>query len=436
MRPRVSRSGAGGPRRSRDPQGAAAGMARIWEFGGPDRIRTGDLQRDRLACWAATPRVRCGERGVYQEVALSSDAHARPHRPALRHRHAPDARDAPRHGRGRGRRRRLRGRPHGHRARGARRRAARQGGRPVRGQRHDGQPREPDGARAARRRDHRRGATRTSCWTRPPDMPSWSARRCGPSPAVADGRMDPGDDPRGVPRPGRPARAHHRRWWCSRTPTPTPWASRSTPRIRRQVAAHRARAAACRCTWTGRACSTRPWRSACRPATLAAPADSVTFCLSKGLACPVGSVVVGSRDFIWRARRARKLLGGGMRQVGVLAAPGLIALRDGPAGHDRPPGRGPRQRAPAGRRAWPASRASAASTRLGCARTSCIFRVPDRAAFLDGMAREGVLMVRVPARPRSAPSPTTASSGRHVDRAIAARVPGRWQPTLAGALVA
>ncbi len=65
---------------------------------------------------------------------------------------------------------------------------------------------------------------------------------------------------------------------------------------------------------------------------LLAPADSATFCLSKGLACPVGSVVVGDRDFIWRARRARKLLGGGMRQVGVLAAPGLIALRDGPTG--------------------------------------------------------------------------------------------------------
>ncbi len=65
---------------------------------------------------------------------------------------------------------------------------------------------------------------------------------------------------------------------------------------------------------------------------LVADADSVTFCISKGLACPVGSVVVGSRDFIWRARRARKLLGGGMRQAGVLAAPGLIALRDGPSG--------------------------------------------------------------------------------------------------------
>ncbi len=65
---------------------------------------------------------------------------------------------------------------------------------------------------------------------------------------------------------------------------------------------------------------------------LLADADSASFCLSKGLSCPVGSLVVGNRDFIWRARRARKLVGGGMRQVGVLAAPGLIALRDGPSG--------------------------------------------------------------------------------------------------------
>ncbi|HET7030687.1 MAG TPA: GntG family PLP-dependent aldolase [Candidatus Limnocylindrales bacterium] len=65
---------------------------------------------------------------------------------------------------------------------------------------------------------------------------------------------------------------------------------------------------------------------------LAAPADSVTFCLSKGLSCPAGSVVVGSSAFIARARRARKLLGGGMRQAGVLAAAGLVALRDGDAG--------------------------------------------------------------------------------------------------------
>ncbi|HXQ96790.1 MAG TPA: GntG family PLP-dependent aldolase [Candidatus Acidoferrales bacterium] len=67
-------------------------------------------------------------------------------------------------------------------------------------------------------------------------------------------------------------------------------------------------------------------------AELLAPADSATFCLSKGLACPIGSVVVGAGGFIARARRARKLVGGGMRQVGVLAAAGLVALRDGPRG--------------------------------------------------------------------------------------------------------
>jgi len=60
---------------------------------------------------------------------------------------------------------------------------------------------------------------------------------------------------------------------------------------------------------------------------LAATADSVTFCLSKGLAAPVGSIVCGSRDFITRARRNRKLLGGGMRQAGVLAAAGIVALQ-------------------------------------------------------------------------------------------------------------
>jgi len=54
--------------------------------------------------------------------------------------------------------------------------------------------------------------------------------------------------------------------------------------------------------------------------------DSVTFCLSKGLAGPIGSVVCGSRDFIALARRNRKLLGGGMRQAGIAAAPGLVCI--------------------------------------------------------------------------------------------------------------
>ncbi len=64
---------------------------------------------------------------------------------------------------------------------------------------------------------------------------------------------------------------------------------------------------------------------------LAAPFDSVMFCLSKGLGAPVGSLIVGPRPFIDEALRVRKLLGGGMRQAGVLAAAGLIALEKHPA---------------------------------------------------------------------------------------------------------
>ena len=62
------------------------------------------------------------------------------------------------------------------------------------------------------------------------------------------------------------------------------------------------------------------------PAELAEPADSLSFCLSKGLSCPIGSVVVGERDFIEEARRWRKMLGGGMRQAGIVAAAGIYAL--------------------------------------------------------------------------------------------------------------
>ena len=62
-------------------------------------------------------------------------------------------------------------------------------------------------------------------------------------------------------------------------------------------------------------------------ASLAAYADSVTFCLSKGLGCPVGSVLCGSRDFIEEARRNRKVLGGGTRQAGIIAAAGVYALQ-------------------------------------------------------------------------------------------------------------
>jgi threonine aldolase len=65
-------------------------------------------------------------------------------------------------------------------------------------------------------------------------------------------------------------------------------------------------------------------------AALCAGADSVSLCLSKGLGAPVGSLLAGTADFVAAARRARKAFGGGMRQAGVIAAAGLVALRRGP----------------------------------------------------------------------------------------------------------
>jgi threonine aldolase len=65
-------------------------------------------------------------------------------------------------------------------------------------------------------------------------------------------------------------------------------------------------------------------------AVLSAGFDSLMFCLSKGLGAPVGSILCGSLDFIREARRVRKMFGGGMRQAGIIAAAGLLALRKGP----------------------------------------------------------------------------------------------------------
>jgi threonine aldolase len=143
------------------------------------------------------------------------------------------------------------------------------------------------------------------------------------------------------------------------------------------------------------------------PVELAAPADSVTFCLSKGLACPVGSVVVGSADFIRRARRARKLVGGGMRQVGVLAAAGLVALSDGPDGTIA---RLADDHANARRLAEglaeldgvesPGGIAQPTAGRLDPGRAVTDFVVfavdRDRAAFLEALEARGVLMVSYP----------------------------------------
>jgi len=140
---------------------------------------------------------------------------------------------------------------------------------------------------------------------------------------------------------------------------------------------------------------------------LAGPAESVTFCLSKGLACPVGSVLVGSRDFIWKARRARKLLGGGMRQVGVLAAPGLIALRAGSAGMiDRLADDHANARllgeaiADMDGIVSPGDIAQPTPGRFDPSRVATnfvVFKVQrDRAAFIDAMRRRGVLVTAYP----------------------------------------
>jgi threonine aldolase len=140
---------------------------------------------------------------------------------------------------------------------------------------------------------------------------------------------------------------------------------------------------------------------------LAAPADSISFCLSKGLGCPVGSMVVGSREFIGRARRGRKLVGGGMRQAGILAAAGLVALRVGPDGMiDRLA----QDHANARRLAEGLAELDGIESAGGIAQPApgpldpdrvrtnfVIFRVRgDRAAFLASLKARGVLMTDYP----------------------------------------
>jgi threonine aldolase len=137
---------------------------------------------------------------------------------------------------------------------------------------------------------------------------------------------------------------------------------------------------------------------------LLSSADSATFCLSKGLACPVGSVVVGTRELVRKARRARKMVGGGMRQVGILAAAGLIALRDGPSGMIE---RLAEDHANAQRLAV-ALRSMTGITRLEPARVRTNFvlfgvgsgdgalDLAMRARFMERCAADGVLLVAYP----------------------------------------
>jgi threonine aldolase len=149
------------------------------------------------------------------------------------------------------------------------------------------------------------------------------------------------------------------------------------------------------------------------PASLAAGFDSVMISLSKGLGAPVGSLLCGSRHLVYEARRVRKMLGGGMRQVGVLAAAALVGLRRGtePLAEDH---------ANARRLATGLAEIPGLETDPRAVETNIVMcRVGDAAGFLVRAAEAGVLAVAV--------SPDTVRFVTHrdvaradVDRALAA----------------
>ena len=222
----------------------------------------------------------------------------------------------------RGRRRRLRRGPHGQRARGAGRRPARPRGRAVHAVGVDGQPARAAAARQARARSWSATRWRTS------SAPSWVRRPCSPASRRAPGWRDArparrrrpagADDHRRRRLPGQ-----HGAGRASRTPTTSAAArcSRSTRSAwlrkgtqERGVAMHLDGAR----LWNAHVASGRAL------ADYGREFDTVSVCLSKGLGAPVGSVLVGSARAMAEARIWRKRYGGGMRQVGILAAAGLL----------------------------------------------------------------------------------------------------------------
>ena len=132
----------------------------------------------------------------------------------------------------------------------------------------------------------------------------------------------------------------------------------------------RARAAGCASTSTARGSGTRRSRPGRAPSELTGGADTVMFCLSKGLGAPVGSLLCGPADVIAEAREQRRRFGGGMRQAGVIAAAGIVALetmveRLADDHAPRPAARRRARRAVAGQR-----RSRDGATRTSCARGS------------------------------------------------------------------
>jgi threonine aldolase len=157
--------------------------------------------------------------------------------------------------------------------------------------------------------------------------------------------------------------------------------------------------------------------------------DSVSVCLSKGLGAPVGSVLLGSREFIGTAHRYRKMLGGGMRQAGILAAAGIVAVTDMPAllarDHER-----------ARRLAGALASLSGVTVDLESVQTNIVyFQVDDAHGFVRACASEGVrLNAMGPSTVRAVTHHQVDDSG--LDRAIDALVTvheRRSAPTAVGA---
>ncbi len=120
-------------------------------------------------------------------------------------------------------------------------------------------------------------------------------------------------------------------------------------------------------------------------AELAAPHDSVSFCLSKGLGAPVGSLLCGTRDFVDRAHRYRKMFGGGMRQAGILAAAGSYAL-------ERHVTRLGEDHANTRRLAQGLRELSGVTLVREPETNILLFRVPDQARFITELRGRGVLV--------------------------------------------
>ena len=119
-------------------------------------------------------------------------------------------------------------------------------------------------------------------------------------------------------------------------------------------------------------------------AELCAPFDSVSLCLSKGLAAPVGTVLLGSGAFIQEAHRYRKMLGGGMRQAGVIAAAGIVAVEE-------MSGRLHKDHARARRLAEGLAELPGVSVNLETVQTNMVYlNVPDAARFAEGLEAFGV----------------------------------------------